>query len=228
MSTQTCPLMTARDRKAIKFFSRNLRPKIPLKSAGFSLIEIMVVLGIIGSMIAIGMNSLSKPKDNAKKVVRELALLGKEIRNHARLFNKTMRLTLEIKENGGSYWIEAANLQGSVFINAENQEKRRRGEKVNVDADGKEVQEFQKYPKLLKKPREMPKGLSFRQLETESMKEPLTEGTGYIYFFPDGHLEASALQVTDRKNLTWTVLFHPLTGEAEIIKKELSLRDYKK
>lgn len=197
-------------------------------NSGFSLIEIMVVLGIIGSMIAIGMNRLSKPRENIKTTVREMSLLGKEVRNHARLFNKTMRLVLEFKDDGGSYWIEASSLQGTVFVDADKLEKQRRGELTDLGPDGKPKSDFQKYTKLLKKTRDLPKGLSFRQLETQSLKEPLTEGVGYIYFFPDGHLEASALQITDKKDMTWTVLFHPLTGQADIIKSERSLRDYKK
>lgn len=224
MSTQTFPSEKTPEKQRINpAFSKKV-----FSHAGFSLIEIMVVLGIIGTIIAIGMNRLKKPKENANTVVRELSLLGKEIRNHARLFNQTMRLAIEFKSDTGSYWIESSSMKGTVFVDPEKLEKQRKGEVVDPDKDGKPKSDFQKYTKLLKKTRDLPKGLTFRQLETESIKEPLMEGIGYIYFFPDGHLEATALQITDKKDLTWTILFHPLTGEADIVKKELSLRDYKK
>ncbi len=230
MLTRILPLGKTRDHRKINFLSpfSAIKNHLRIQQAGFSLIEIMVVLGIIGSMIALGISQMKKPKESIKTVAREMAILGKEIRNHSRLFNKTLRLVIDFKENTGSYWIESAPTQGTFFIDTEKAERQRKGELVDIGSDGKPKSEFQKYSKLLKKDRDLPKGLKFKQLETQSLKEPVTEGKGYIYFFPDGHLEASALQITDGKDMIWTILLHPLTGEAEIVKKELSLRDYKK
>ena len=193
---------------------------------GFTLIEIMIVLSIIGVLMGIGLSRIKKKENNIKAVVREMRVLGREVRNHARLFNKTLRLVLEFKKEGGEYFIEESNHVGSVAVDAEYYEKKRKGEISDFEDEPKP--EFQKYNKLIRKNKVLPRGLYFGQLETQSYKEPLTEGTGYIYFFPDGHLEVSAIQITDKKNLTWTVLFNPLTGEADIIEKAQNLRDVKR
>jgi general secretion pathway protein H len=78
---------------------------------------------------------------------------------------------------------------------------------------------------VTRKEQVLPSGLRFASLETANMKSPITSGTAYIHFFPEGFVEAAALQITDGKKLTWTLVFNPLTGQAEIVEKAQSLKD---
>jgi general secretion pathway protein H len=83
---------------------------------------------------------------------------------------------------------------------------------------------FQKDDSVFKDEKKLPEGLMFKSLESVD-QEPLTTGTGYIYFYANGFVEASALQITDRKKINWTIIYHPLTGQADIIPQEKNLKD---
>jgi general secretion pathway protein H len=47
----------------------------------------------------------------------------------------------------------------------------------------------------------------------------------YIHFFPEGFVEAAAVQITNGKSLTWTLVFNPVTGQADIIEQARALKD---
>lgn len=197
-------------------------------SRGFSLIEIMVVLGIMAALVVLGASRIQKKQTSIRSVVRQFTVLGKEIRNHARLHNQTLRLVIELDPEKPTYFIEASNSSGSNYIDAEALEKLRSGDLREDDPDRKNVTAFTPYTRIMKKPRELPSGFFFKQVETQSSPDPITEGKAYIYFFPKGHLEATAIQMSDGKDTTWTIVYHPLTGHANIIQEAQSLRDIKR
>ena len=188
---------------------------VKANNKGFTLLEILIVLGIIGAIVALGLSRIRKRDNDIKKVMREFYVMGKEIRNHARLKNSTFRLVIEMSEGEQKFWIESAQgFQGR--INEEDFKKLREEERP------KEV--FQKDTSVVKKDKTLPSGLFFKNVEVVG-KDPIQVGKAYIYFFSNGFVEASSLQVTDRKKATWTVVFHPLTGQADIIPEEKRLKD---
>lgn len=197
---------------------RSLRPH----QAGFTLIEIMIVLAIIGAALSIAAPRLFKTNNNIKSVARTFLVLGKEIRNHARLTNSTMRLVLDLDPAAPKYWIEKAN--GPRMIDNDPEEAAKLAEK-NKDDDKKKPDEWQPYTLLMKKKKELPSDLFFGPVETIHMKAPATEGLVYIHFFPEGLMEAASVQITNRKGVTWTMLYNPLTGHADIIEEARSLKD---
>src|ERR1044072_3106016 len=75
---------------------------------GFTLLEIIVVLGIMGAIIALGLGRVRKKDNDLKKVARDFYVLGKEIRNAARLKSNTYRLMIRLDEGAQSYWVESA------------------------------------------------------------------------------------------------------------------------
>lgn len=203
--------------------------KVPSKSSrGFTLIEILIVLGIIAALVVMVSGRIQRKQTNIKTTVREMTVLGKEIRNHARLKSLTMRLSINLDPKDPSYSVESSKSPGSIYVNKEAMEKLAKGDLREDDPLKKELDQFTPYTKILKKPRTLPSGFTFKQVESMSYQEPITSGMAYIHFFPDGHLEGSAIQITDGKKLTWTILFHPLTGQANIIQEAKSLRDVKR
>lgn len=188
---------------------------------GFTLIEIMVVLGIMGVIIALGLSRVRKKENDIKRTAREFYVLGKEIRNQARLKNSTYRLMIRLDEGAQSYWVESAQgFQGR--LDEKEVEER---EKLAEEDRPKEV--FEQDSSVLRKEKTLPDGLFFKSVENLD-HEPFTTGTATIYFFPNGFVETTALQITDRKRSTWTLIFQPLTGQADIIPDERSLRDTKR
>jgi general secretion pathway protein H len=194
-----------------------------MNKKGFTLIEVMIVIAIIAGLIAVGAPRLLKKDANMKTTARQLTVLVKEIRNHAKLFNSTYRLVIRMDEGQESYWVEKGN--GPQLLDpekiAKEIEKKNKKEKPEEDAP---PPLFQIDKSLSKKEKDLPKALHFAQVETTNLSAPITSGIAYIHFFPQGIMEAAAIQLTDKKN-TWTLVFNPLTGQADIIEKAVNLKD---
>lgn len=191
---------------------------------GFTLIEVMIVIAIIAGLIAVGAPRLLKKDNNIRTTARHLTVLVKEIRNQAKLFNSTYRLVIRMEEGQQhTYWVEKSN--GPALIDKEKileeMENKNKGEKPEVDAP---PPLFQVDKRLTKKEKVLPPNLTFAQVETINMSEPVTTGIAYIHFFPEGLMEASTIQITDKKS-TWTLVFNPLTGQADIVQKAVNLKD---
>jgi general secretion pathway protein H len=193
---------------------------------GFTLIEVMIVLAIMGAVVAIGMPRLFKTQDNIKAVARNFIVLAKDVRNKARVNNSTYRIVIHIDPKESSYSIERAN--GSQLIDPAlmTTEGRKQAEEDAKEKEDKPPPLFQVDKSILKKPKFLPGTLRFVSLETINMQQPQTEGDAYIYFFPQGFVDASALQIsTGSGSNVWTIIFNPLTGQADIIEKAQDLKD---
>lgn len=192
-----------------------------LSQKGFTLIEIMIVLAILAAVLVVGAPRLFKSNTNIKTVARQLIVLSKETRNKARLTNSTYRLVINMDPQDEKYWVERAS--GPRPVDPEAYEKAKEKESERKEDAPPPLYQIDK--SLTKGEQSLPKGLRFGSVETINMKSPITSGVAYIHFFPEGFVEASALQITDGNNLTWTLVFNPLTGQADIIEKASSLKD---
>jgi general secretion pathway protein H len=179
----------------------------------------MVVLGIMAALLVVGLPRLNRNNNNIKKVIRELAVLGKEVRNQARLKNQTFRIVFRMgKEN--TYWVESA--QGSVAAKT-NDNPDRLSEEERKELESKSP--FKKVEKFFKKEKPLAGDLIIKKIETQSTPESKTEGLSYIYFTPEGLVEKSVVQIGDKDTLTWTLIYNPLTGHADIVEKAIDLKD---
>ncbi|MES3036326.1 MAG: prepilin-type N-terminal cleavage/methylation domain-containing protein [Bdellovibrionota bacterium] len=190
-------------------------------SRGFTLVEILLVLGIMAAAIAIGATRINRKDNNMKTVARKMTTVVREIRNKAKLYNTTYRLVINLDPKSPTYTVE----QSAGRVQRDSEEDIKAREKM--DADKRPADSFRKDSAFGKKDKELPSGLFFGQLETINLSAPITEGVGYIYFSPEGFVEYSSIQITDRKNLTWTLVFNPLTGQADIIQEAKALKDLK-
>lgn len=192
-----------------------------MSQKGFTLIEIMIVLAILAAVLVVGAPRLFKKDVNIKAVARQFIVLSKEVRNKARLTNSTYRLVIDMDSKDPQYWVERANGPQPVDPDAYEKAKDKKSEKE----EGAPPPLFQIDKSVTKKEQTLPNGLRFGSVETANMKAPLTSGLAYVHFFPEGFVEAAAVQITNGNNLTWTLVFNPLTGQADIIEKASSLKD---
>ncbi len=181
---------------------------------GFTLIEILIVLAIIGAVMAFSFSRIRKNENSIRAVARNFIVLTKEIRNQARLTSSTLRLVVQFDRNKPKFWVEKAS---GIELRDPEQEKQAK------DEDDGPKTSFQLYKKLTKKEKELPKGFYFNSLEVTN-QSPVSEGYGFIYFSPEGFVDASALQISNQKN-TWTFIFNPLTGQADFLPEAKSLKD---
>ncbi|WP_246845903.1 Tfp pilus assembly protein FimT/FimU [Bdellovibrio sp. ZAP7] len=191
---------------------------------GFTLIEVMIVLAIIAGLVVIGAPRLFKKQTNIRATTRQFMSLTKTVRNKARIYNSTYRLVLNLDgDNAGTYWVERAN--GPIPVDPDSAEKERERQKNKSKDDEAPPPKYAIDTSVLKKEAHLPDGFRFTQVETSSAKEPITTGAAYIHFFAEGFVEAAAVQISGGNNLVWTLVFNPLTGQADIIEKAQSLKD---
>lgn len=195
---------------------------------GFTLIEVMIVLAIVAAIVTLGMPRLFKNKDTMKTVSRHLLVLSRSVRDKARLNNSTYRIVIRMEPNNDAYWVEKAN--GVQLIDpelmTEEGQKKAKDEAENRSSDEKPPPPvFQMDKSVMKKEKQLPSDVHFSSFESVNLKEPITQGEVYIHFSPEGFVEASALQMTNSNKATWTLVFNPLTGQADIVEKAQSLKD---
>lgn len=59
-------------------------------------------------------------------------------------------------------------------------------------------------------------GVRIVRLTTPHEAEPRENGTGHVYFFPNGQTEHSVVWVSDGRDRVFSVEIHPLTGRARV------------
>lgn len=216
--------------KALKALRKNnfkLQKYLPrlTKNNGFSLMEMVIVLVIIGSVMGLVLPRLLDKKSETRKALREFVIAGKDLRNRSKLNNVTYRLAFRLDENKQAWWVEKSNK--IVFIDKKKLDAQREAAKSTFknDEEGKAVPEFQPDTTIFKKEQVLPKGFRFKQIESGPQDLQATDGTAYIHFFPQGLIEASTIQIEDDKKNIWTLVFNPITGHSDIIPEAKSLKD---
>lgn len=197
----------------------------------------MVSLTIIVLVLGIGFSSFTNRNRNLRSKAKELVSLGKQVRARARLTGFVHRMVLDLgskeeDQKSQSYWVETGSsselLADQNFLEIiEQQKEEEENNTKEKEEEKKQEEEFTLTESLLKEPVKLNKGLRFHSLELSHQKEAIMEGRAYIYFFPTGFIEEAALHIQIGENLNWTVFFRPYTGRVELVKKNLSLADFK-
>jgi prepilin-type N-terminal cleavage/methylation domain-containing protein len=195
--------------------------------AGFTLIEIIVVIAIILGVLAVGAPRLISSSTQSRAEIRKMAVLTREIRTNARLFNLTSRLVLDMNDQSGhSYRVESAS--GHVTVLSEEMEKeleRLTRLQRETEESGLSKGKFKLETRLTKKPRRLPKGLYIDEVEFGSRGTAITKGEAFIHFFAQGLAEEAVIHLSDRGTLNWTIAINPLTGRATVYERKVTLKE---
>ncbi len=207
---------------------------------GFSLIEMLVVLIIIGLFMTVGASKFVDKNSELKSSVRRFSAMIKKLRNRARLDNKTYRLVFDLpveKDKQQSYWVESTDKAALLLDEEQRKELDEINQQMLRDSDKSDEQKkqhsdpqgFSADTTVIKNsPATLPTGLYFRSIELDGDEiEEVTSGRVYIYFFPQGYVQGSAIQLTNREDISWTLIVEGLTGQVNILPKLVSLKDVK-
>lgn len=183
---------------------------------GFSLIEVLIVLGILAALAAFTVPRLNFKQGNLKSSLRQLSVLSRETRQHARIKQATYRIVFDLESDPQKYWLEYTTDTLSGAISAEDEEEA--GEDNLLPA-------FQKDESLLKKERQIPPGVRIESVTTQSLEEPQTDKLAYIYYWPNGLADAGVILLNTTADKKWSIVIQPLTGRAEIFEQEIRIQD---
>lgn len=175
-------------------------------NSGFTLIEILLVLGIIGLIMSIGLPAIQTvTTQRINSTTRRLTGMVKTVRNDAILLNLVHRLVINLDDQ--QYWIEQQKTPGLLSdptIEQENDDVPQRSPFVYAD-------------KYNEKPVDVPAGVRFDAVMTEQFGL-LKEGTVYIHFFPNGFVEQSILYLAraSSDDIYYSLVIRPTAGKVDI------------
>lgn len=198
---------------------------------GLTLIEMMVVVGIIAGVGLLAMPYITNRNPGTKRFLREFTVLSRELHTRAKLQGVIYRLVIDMGEPGDGlkepvhqYWVEASN---GKFIMSEKDEEEtaERLKDATKDKPVKDPKGFEVDTSLIKEPRRLPGGMKFDKVELTRLKNPVTHGRAFIHYLPEGLTDEAAIHLKGEKGQALTVSIHPLTGKAELIDKSVPLKD---
>lgn len=203
-----------------------------------TLVEVLVVLALIGVMtggIILGAGAMSQ-----SRLKRSAVMLTGAVRvayNFANATSRPARLVLDFDTRT----VSLEQGEGPMLL--------RRGEKTGGAADaeqaeqqatqaGETLAEGPKAPRASFQPvstfgvgsdadpesKTLSAGVRFKQVEVEHEDDPVSSGRAYLYFWPGGQAERSAIQLmvgsdpeTVEDGDVITLVVSPLTGKVEIV-----------
>jgi general secretion pathway protein H len=199
--------------------------------------ELMIVLIIVGMFVSFGARKFVNRSTEMRSSVRQFSAIVNKLRNRARIENRTYRLVFDLpsdRKKAQSYWIEGTD-KPALLLNSEQRqeladamEAENRDQERGKDEPPPDPQGFVPDNSVLKEaPAYLPEGLFFESIELGGDPvDKVEEGRVYIYFFPHGYVQASAIHLTNRDTLNWTLVVRGLTGRVDIIPKYRSLSDF--
>jgi general secretion pathway protein H len=198
-----------------------------LDRRGLTLIEIMVVLAIIAAVVTIGVPKLVSQGTQIRNTLRTMGVVSRRLHHQSQLQKKTYRIAIQLGEGEeNAFWVESADK--STMLQTEEQEEEQKEKDEDKDETEEKKSAFQLDQSIIKKPIILPSGIVFEDVELPSRNSVITSGRAYIHYLPQGYVEEAAIHITNKKEMRWTILIHPLTGQSEMVGKYLSLKDLRK
>lgn len=201
-------------------FAPTERPLLSVSAArrsrarGFTLIEILIVLAIIGMVMGLGLPAISRVTyQRLNSTTRQFAGLVKTLRNDAILLNSVHRLAFDFDE--GQYWVEQQQQAGALLDDplSPPPEKKKRMKDEPPPPNGFVMAEKYGGKKL-----PFPGGVKIFQVikEQEGLRK---EGLVYVHFFPNGFNEPALISLTKASDeeAGYTLVIRPASGNVGIV-----------
>lgn len=200
-----------------------------LNAKGMTLLEILIVLGIIAGTITLFVSRSGGPNSELKDFTREIGVVSRDVYYRAKLNQVPYRLVIDMKSGPDSeyrhqYWVEMGEKDTAIAKDS-TYEKFKKQKVEDKKTDSQTSESFSLAESVTKKPKDLPSGLFFKEVEVLSEKEPFSSGRVYIHFLPQGFVDEVAIHLQFGSKNNWTLSFNPLTGRVEITPKYIALKE---
>lgn len=193
------------EKALIKIFRQKIWINLSNRLPGFSLIEMLIVIGIIAMISTIAVPSVSSYFQlSLNSATRDLATTIKEAYNSAIVTGKTHRVAYEFKSN--LYWVES----GPSLVLLDSLHDRN----LEPHATKKEVFALEKSVTRKKVP--LPRGVIYEDVLTQQSSTPVSEGIAYTHFFPNGMTEQTLIHLKDQSTHHATLVIASLVGSTDV------------
>lgn len=199
-------------------------------------------MGLVALMVtagAVGLRSLAK--SDLRESATHMAGTIRYLFDRASTTGRVHRLVLDFDD--GKYWAEVSKDPFVFAPGKETEESRKRDAEKKAKEDelmrvaaereagfGSQLPsrylpkpfiakraKFEAFREMAVKPITLKSGVALADIYTPRLLKPLSEGKGYLYFFPLGMTEAAVIHLSDQKGETfYSLIVHPLTGRVTV------------
>jgi general secretion pathway protein H len=202
----------------------------------------MIALAIVALITVVTVRGLhSYAKTDLRATATRMAGSIRYLFDRASTTGRVHRLVLDF--DNGKYWAEVSDDQFIMGAGKETEESRKKeAEKIAKEEEAKREAadkeaffgasqipsrylpkpftpkraKFDAFRETAVKPISLKSGVFMADIYTPRLVKPLTEGKGYVYFFPMGMTEAAVIHLSDGKETFYTLIVHPLTGRVSV------------
>ncbi|HXU72402.1 MAG TPA: prepilin-type N-terminal cleavage/methylation domain-containing protein [Polyangia bacterium] len=214
---------------------------------GFSLVEVMVVIAIVGLLLGISVYGFrSVAKTGLRSSAAKLAGAIRYCFDRSVTTGSYFRIVLDLDTN--KYWAERSD--DRTYLNAGKEDSPGKGQAFDEaaaekkrDEDEAKIQEMATSvggQMMTLDPPPKPKRAKFQTFKdttlpqvklgraelfdvfTPRQREPYRKGRAYLYFFPDGHTERAIVRLHDGDDF-YSLVVHPLTGRVEVMSGKVDI-----
>lgn len=166
------------------------------KSAGFTLIELIVVVFLLGAFFSVAMPRLFKTGDmNLRSASRGLVTTIRYLYSKSIFEKRIYKLSFDI--DTGEYWAEV--LEGNQFRSEEDSGYGRR---------------------------KLPSGVSFSDIQTERTQGKVGSGRdAFILFLPTGIVDSAVIHLRTGEDNFFTLSTNPYTGATKVFDEYVEFND---
>ena len=209
------------------YVQRNKR----IRSSGFTLIEVLIVLGIIAGLMASAVSMIGVTAGSQmRKEAGNLNRIIRYVYHQAALTNQYYRLTFNLDDQ--QYFVEYSDTPFYVVKEGDKLEEIRLDNEEGLDEDdltagtAAATGNFAESEDDLLEVYKLSSNIKIAGVQIAHQNEKATAGVEYLYFFPRGYTEFAVIHISDQDEESYmTLIVNPLTGVVDMEEEFIEYED---